>query len=230
MTKNFRISVSVIALGAIVAQGCAGRKVQDTPSPERLFEEAVQAAESGGLFGSRDCYTAERKVEELRRRYPYHSATVEGELVLADCAYAEKRAEEAIGRWEAFLRFHSGHGRQADVWIRLARAYKDLYDDYDRDLGSVKQALHAASTVVRDFPTTEIAQEAAEIRAWAREILAKREYYVARQYRRRGDLLSAKGRLEYLVQAFPETAVATEAQGDLKQIVKRLDFPQLPTP
>lgn len=214
-------------IAAVLLLAACADKVKETPPPERLYNEALAAAQGGGLFGSRDCFAAERKVEELRRLYPYHSATLEGELVIADCAYAEGRTEEAIGRWEAFLRFHPGHRRSVDVWLQLARAYKSQYDDYDRDLGAVKQALHAASTVIREYPASVSASEGADIRGWARELLAKREYYVARHYRRQGELLSAKGRLEGLIQMYPETAVIAAARDDLEKIVKRLNFPAL---
>lgn len=215
----------IVALLLLVA-ACAD-KVKETPPPERLYNEAVAAAQSGGLFGGRDCYEVERKVEQLRQYYPYHSATLDGELLIADCAFAEKRTEEAIGRWESFLRFYPSHRRAVEVWMQLARAYKSQYDDYDRDLGAVKQALNAASTLIRDYPTSVSAGEGTDIHNWAREILAKREYYVARHYRRSGDLLSAKGRLESLIQMYPETTVIAEARSDLEKIVKRLNFPAL---
>ncbi len=219
-----------VLLAMTLTVGCAGRRAVETPSPQDLFSQAQAAAESGGLFGTRDCFTAERKVQELRSRYPYHASTLEGELILADCSMQDGRTNEAIGRWEAFLNLHRGHARSAEVWAKLASAYMALYDDYDRDLGSIHRALNAAQTLLRRYPDSGFTDQAVEVRAQAREAIAKRELYVARFYRREGELLSARQRLQNVINAYPDLPQAVEARKELLAIEKRLNLPTLDEP
>ncbi|RMF19293.1 MAG: outer membrane protein assembly factor BamD [Candidatus Dadabacteria bacterium] len=211
----------------VLATGCASTQRSDAaPSPERLFQEAEEAAQHGGPFGTRDCFTAEQKVTELRERFPYHAATIEGDLIIAECAWNDGRQAEATARWESFVRLYPDHRRAPEVWLRLARAYKEQFDDIDRDLGSAIQALNAANTLIRRFPESDEANEAVEVRKWAREQLAAHELYVARQYIREGSNLAARDRLTELVRLYTGTSAAETAQALLTDIESRLNFPE----
>lgn len=222
---SFRIyGGAVLSLFAVVA--CATmQQGAHAPSPDQLYREAEEAAEHGGPFGTRDCFTAERKVAELRERFPYHAATIEGDLVIAECAWNDGRQAEATARWETFVRLYPDHRRAPEVWLRLARGWQEQFDDIDRDLGSALQALNAANTLIRRFPESNAAGEAVAVRKWARERLAEHELYVARQYFREGSLLSARDRLVALLGLYGNTKTAGMARKLLETVEARLNLP-----
>jgi len=214
----------VLALAAVAA-ACASTPDGPPPSPEELFAAAEREAVSGGLFGGRDCFAAEAKIEELRRRYPYHGATIEGELILAACAYDDGREPEAIGRWEAFVRLYPSHAKVPHVLDRLGDAYMGLYDDYDRDLGPVHQALASSEQIVRNHATSPEVDAALIRRTQARTILATRELYVADFYRKSGHLLSARSRYLRVVDLYGDLDEAAAAREALARVERRLNLP-----
>lgn len=211
-----------LLLTAALLPACSGRKVTEAPPPERLYAAAEAAARSGGLFGTRDCLKAARHLDELRQRYPYHALTAEGELVLARCAREDGRGMEAIGRWEAFLRLHPGHRRSQEVRLEVARTWLDEHDDYDRDPGAASQALRYAGQIIREAPGSDAALAAAEVMQAARLELARRELYIARQYRRQGKLLAAAERYRNVIQLYHDLPPARRAQDELARVEERL--------
>lgn len=216
---------NLLPLVAALTSACASTPNAPAPTPEELFADAQREATSGGPFGSRDCFAAEAKIEELRRRYPYHGATIEGELILAACAYEDGRKPEAIGRWEAFVRLYPSHAKVPHVLDRLGAAYMELYDDYDRDLGPVYQALASAEQVVRNHPESPEVEAALRRRMWARTILATHELYVADFYRKSGHLLSARARYLRVLDLYGDLDTAREARTALAQLEQRLGLP-----
>lgn len=206
----------------LAAAGCGRRKSGDTATPEQLYEEARKAAESGGLFGTRDCIKAGRKMDELRLRHPYHALTAEGELLLAECSLADGRAMEAIGRWQTFLRLHPGHRRTPEVRLAMARAWLGEHDDYDRDVGAAQQALLQASILIREAPASAEAAAVVDVHRDARTILARRELYIARQYRRLGEPLAAVDRYREVLEAYGDLPPAEDARRELTALEARL--------
>lgn len=211
-----------LLVAATASVGCGRRTPVEPPGPETLYAEAKDAAESGGLFGTRDCLKAARRMDELRTRYPYHALTAEGELMLAACALEDGRAMEAIGRWQTFLRLHPGHRRTQEVRLAMARAWLGQHDDYDRDVGAARQALLQASTLIREAPESDEAAAVSEVHRAARTILAERELYVARQYRRGGEPLAAVDRYRDLIAAFGDLPPAETAREELAALERKL--------
>lgn len=218
-------TLTVLVGTLLLFSACATGRGGGADSPQDMRAAAEKAATSGGLFGARDCLGAERRIRELKQRYPYHALSVESDLVLAECALAEGRPSEAIARWQAFLRLNPGHRRAPEARLNIARAYLEMVDDHDRDLGAASQALSAANRLIREHPESEHTDRAVEIRSTARGLLAKRELYVARHYRRRGELLSARARYETVVQRYGDLPLADSARTELARIRDRLDLP-----
>jgi outer membrane protein assembly factor BamD len=213
-----------LAAAALLA-GCGARGPAEPPGPAQLYEDARLAADSGGLFGTRDCIKAGRRMDELRTRYPYHALTAEGELLLAECALSDGRAMEAIGRWQTFLRLHPGHRRTNEVRLAMARAWIGEHDDYDRDTGAAQQALLQSSILIREAPASAEAAAVVEVHREARIVLALREMYVARQYRRLGEPLAAVDRYRVVIEAYGDLPPADDARRELAALEAKLDLP-----
>ncbi len=209
---------------AVLIAGCGRRTTAEPPGPAQLYEEARLAAESGGLFGTRDCIKAGRRMDELRTRYPYHALTAEGELLLAECAMSDGRAMEAIGRWQTFLRLHPGHRRTNEVRLAMAKAWIGEHDDYDRDTGAAQQALLQSSILIREAPGSTEAAAVVEVHREARIVLAQRELYIARQYRRLGEPLAAIDRYRVVLEAYGDLPPAKGARRELAALEAKLNL------
>lgn len=214
-------------VAATLIAGCGSRKSGEPPGPAQLYEEARLAAESGGLFGTRDCIKAGRRMDELRTRYPYHALTAEGELLLAECALSDGRAMEAIGRWQTFLRIHPGHRRTNEVRLAMAKAWIGEHDDYDRDTGAAQQALLQSSILIREAPASAEAAAVVEVHREARLVLAQRELYIARQYRRLGEPLAAVDRYRVVLEAYGDLPPAVDARRELAALEAKLNLKPL---
>jgi outer membrane protein assembly factor BamD len=130
---------------------------------------------------------------------------------LASAYYLDEQYITAASEYTRFLDRYPGHPRAPEAALGVCRAYSALSPISQRDQTFTGQALAVCRNVVTDYPTLEVAQEAAEHANEMRGKLARKIYENGAFYLRRGLNDSAIIYFQDVVNDFPETTYAPQA-------------------
>ncbi|MCB2180424.1 MAG: outer membrane protein assembly factor BamD [Desulfobulbaceae bacterium] len=205
-----------MAAGLLFLPGCSifndikgmfgddSNSVQSTP--ESLAMDALDKFNHGQYS------SALKLFNEIEERFPFSSFSLMADLKSADCHYYLKHYAEAISTYEEFITNHPTNEAIPYVLFQIGMCYYKQIDTIDRDPGSALDAESAFGKLLRLYPQTPYTEEArARIQA-ARDFLANHEMYVASFYLKTDKLKQCTGRLEYLLDNYPDTSVAPEAE------------------
>ena len=213
LRKNLWILLFAVALG-----GCAGFTDKDETegwSQQRLFNEATAELDAGNYE------LAIKYYEILESRYPFGKYAHQSQLNLAYAYYRFAEPESAIAAADRFVKLHPRHPAAAyALYLKgLANFNRSLgfldrflpTDTSQRDPGAALDSYKDFAEVVRQFPNSEYAEDAARRMLYLRNNLARYEVHVARYYMKRGAFLAAANRAEYVVQNFQRTPAVRDA-------------------
>lgn len=171
----------------------------------------LSAAES--LTEGKSLLERERWTEA--RRYLTHAYEVEPNsatgrealLLVADAYYEEGGTQNAIqaeAKYRDFLnRFPTSEAADY-AQFQIGKAISRRLERPDRDQTATHEALAAFRDLIRLYPDSEYVDEAEERIAELRQRLAEHEFRVAFFYFRYGLPAATAGRLEYLLEHYPE--------------------------
>jgi len=164
-------------------------------------------------------YTSALKIfREIQERFPFSSYSLMAELKAADCHYHLGHYSEAISAYEDFAKNHPTNEAIPYIYFQIGMCHFNKMDTIDRDPGSATDAEAAFNKLIRLYPASPYTEEAkAKIKA-ARDFLASHEIYVARFYMKTEKMEQSMARLQYVLDNYPDTSVAPEAQELLAQL------------
>lgn len=216
-----RSELSIVSLLFVVIflTGCTffGEKEDKTRdwTAERLYNEAKSQMQNGNFETAIDYY------EKLDSRYPFGVYSQQAQL---DVAYAYYKYDEpalAIAAAERFIKLHPRHPAvdyayylKGLVHFTQGQGLLDRFITRDRsrrDPGAARQAFDAFSELVRRFPDSRYAEDAAQRMLYLKNTLAQHELHVANYYMRRGAYVAAANRARYVVENYQRTPAVPEA-------------------
>lgn len=193
-------------------QGCSGKPVNEE-DPAELFQDAEEDVKASQYD------SAINKFRVLKNKFPYSKYSIEAKLRIADVYFLQEYFAEAAQSYEAFRDLHPKHEKVPYAMFRVGKSYySDLPGEIARDLSSGYRAIDAFNEFLKRYPDAPEAEEARKSVAEIKRILAEKELYIARFYLRQDLFKSAKGRLEKILEMFPDTAPAKEARERLDQM------------
>ena len=96
--------------------------------------------------------------------------------------------------------------------FQIGNCHYQRIDTIDRDPAGAFDAVQAFSRLLRAYPVSPYTEEArAKIKA-AKTFLANHEMYVADFYLRKEEYKQAEGRLQYILDNYPDTAIAPQVK------------------
>jgi len=219
MTSAAKSGHLLIALLAVLLlAGCAGFDEKDETegwSQQKLFTEATDEMQSGNYEKAIKYY------EILESRYPYGKYAHQAQLNVAYAYYRFSEPEAALAAADRFIRLHPGHPATAYAYylrglINFTRSlgFLDRFlptDTAQRDPGAALDSYKDFAEVVRKFPNSEYAPDAAQRMLYLRNNLARYEVRVAQYYMKRGAYVAAANRAEYVVQNYQRTPSVRDA-------------------
>ena len=195
--------------------GCSGKEV-DESNPAALFKEAEEEAKSDRYQMAID------KFRIVKNKFPYSKESIEAQLRIADIYFMQESYPEAAASYETFRDLHPKHEKTPYAMFRIAKSYfSDLPGTVARDLTTATKALEAYNDFVKRFPGAPEVADAQKDVGEIRKTLAEKELYIAEFYLKRSHPESAQPRLKKIVEMYPETAAAKEAQNKLGTISGR---------
>lgn len=209
MAKLRTLAATILAGGALAA--CAGGSGED----ERFayVEQPVETlyAEGAEQLERRRYDEAIAYFEEVERQHPYSAWARRAMLMTAYAQYRTNAYEDAIAQIDRFLAIHPGNKDAAYAYYLKATNYYERIRDVGRDQDMTKQALASLEDVVRRYPDTAYARDAALKLDLARDHLAGKEMAVGRYYLKRGQHVAALGRFDSVLKNYQTTSQVPEA-------------------
>jgi outer membrane protein assembly factor BamD len=225
-----------ILLISLLLAGCSAFTDKDETigwSQQKLFTEATAEMNAGNYERAIKYY------EILESRYPFGKYAHQSQINLAYAYYRFQEPESAIAAADRFIKLHPNHPAAAyAIYLKgLANFNRSLgfldrfvpTDTAQRDPGAALDSYQDFAEVVRKYPDSEYAEDAARRMLYLRNNLARYEVRVARYYMKRGAFLAAANRAEYVVQNYQRTPALREALELMIEAYDRLGMEQLKT-
>jgi len=201
---------------SLALAGCSSTKdeVPDSP-PAEIYATAQQKLQDGNFKA------AITQLEALDNRYPFgpYSQQVQLDLIYAYYKNADLGlAQAAIDR---FIRLNPTH--QNIDYVLYMRGLTDMalddsalqgffgVDRSDRDPQHAHAAFNDFSKLVRDYPNSQYAPDAAKRMLFLKDRLAKFELAVAQFYTKRGAWVAVVNRADGMLRDYPDTQATREA-------------------
>lgn len=226
------ISLSALALAAVLITGCAGSQSRDQSMEltEQELYQSIQQALDNGRYSA-----AVTQLETLESRFPFGEYAEQAQLELI-YGYHE------IGNWEAaraaasrFIRLNPDHP-QVDYayYMRGLAAWEsgrfslegfELIDISRRDLGATRDAYVDFGEVVRRFPESTYAPDARQRIIYLRNVLARHELQIGDFYLRKEAWVAAVNRGRWVLEHYPRTPASADALAMMVEGYMALNMP-----
>lgn len=214
-SRNFIFFLSALLL--FTQPGCSAYnsvKSMFGGGEETVVEESPDsmAAEALDKFNHGKYTTSLKLFGNIQERFPFSRYSLMAKLKSADCHYYLKQYTEAIAVYEEFAGTHPTNEAIPYVLFQIGMCYYDQIDTIDRDPGSALNSESSFSKLVRLYQQSPYTPEARARILAARDFLANHEMYVATFYIKTNKTEQSISRLEYLLDNYPDTTVAPEAE------------------
>lgn len=219
---------------SITLAGCAffGKDKDDDPARnftvERLYAEAKRAMETANYTRAVELY------EFLETRFPFGVYGQQSLLDLAYVYYKINNHEASLSATDRFIRLYpqNPHVDYAYYLRGLVNFNRDKSftdrilptDSTQRDVSSAYAAFQNFSELLRKYPDTHYAEDAAKRMVYLRNVLAQNEIHVAQYYMRRNAFIAAANRARYVIENYPKTPAVPEALAIMARAYKALEM------
>ena len=184
-------------------------------SAEKLYREAKKRMERGEYDTAVDYF------ETLESRYPFGDFTRQAQLDIAYAYLKQDEFDNAIASADQFIKLHPQHEAVAYAYYlkglsHFSRGQSMMERLFPRDLAKVDQTWLQSSyadfdTLVRRYPESQYSEDARQRMIYLRNQMGRHELITARYYYKRGAMVAAINRCEYLLEHFGQTPSAPKA-------------------
>jgi outer membrane protein assembly factor BamD len=167
------LAAAILSLGAAA---CASANPYAGMTPEQLHVLAQQEFDRGEFD---DAILA---LDRLLLVYPDYARVAEARYLMARSYYEDEQYLLASDEYLRFLERHAGHLLAAEAAIGVCRSYVALSPIPARDQNYTRQAFNVCRDVAREYTTSEVATEAAQLAQQMRSKLAEKEFETGQHY------------------------------------------------
>ena len=206
----FGIFVVLFALGA-----CSNKKVKnpiasvDSKQPDKiLFDRAMDAMKTGKYD------VARLTLQTLINTYPDSEYVARAKLAVGDSWYAEGGSAamtQAENEYKDFITFFPNMLEAAEAQLKIANIHYREMEKPDRDFTHAMRAEEEYRNLITQFPDSKLVPEAKERLLEVQEVLAEREFRIARFYFMRESYPAAIARFQSLIDTYPLYSGADDA-------------------
>lgn len=231
MNSRTRILILTMATLMLALTGCGNKPREQLGTPEKLYELAKRASDSG------DYRTAVTYYEQLEARFPFSNSARQGQLDLMYAYYKSRQPESAIDQADQFIRENPAHPRVDYAYyikglVQFERNPNFLERWFNADLTQrppidARKSFQAFQTLVQRFPDSEYAADARQRMIFLRNRLANYEVYVANYYLKRGAYVGALNRAKYAIENYDGAPQIKGALQIMSESYRQLDMPEL---
>lgn len=228
-----RLSALLVILAATLLSACASQRALEEArhDPAKLYQLGREALDAGHY------QTAIDRFQDLSARFPFGEHAQQAQLDTAYAYYRFNEPDSAIATAEQFIKTYPRHPDIDYAYYLRGLAnfgqtnnFLDDVLDADpakRDPRSALDSFRFFSELVRRFPDSRYAADAAQRMIHLKNYLARHELHVADHYMRRGAYVAAANRARYVIENYPQTTSAPAAIDILSQAYERLGLDDL---
>ena len=210
-----KLVLAFLLAASLVMAGCHHAKVQNpianigSKQPDKvLFDRAMVSMKKAR-------YTEARTLlDMLIQTYPDSEYVARAKLALGDAWYAEGGTaglQEAEVQYKDFITFFPNMPEAAEAQFKVANIHYKQMEKPDRDFTQAMRAADEYKTMITQFPDSKLVPEAKQRLREVQEILADRQWRIARFYYLRNNFAASQARLTSLVESYPLYSGADEA-------------------
>ena len=193
---------------------------------EESFEDADKTAaalyeEAKSALAQEDYETAIQKLESLEARFPFGKYAQQAQLDMAYAYFKFEEPESSISSANRFIKLYPRHPH-ADYAYYLKGLVKfnqgqsmfdglTSQDPAQRDPEAASRSFQYFSELIRRYPNSKYAPDAAERMVYLRNNLARHELYAAKHYMKREAYLAAANRAKFIIETYQTTPSTPEA-------------------
>ena len=176
------------------------------------YSEGLEALEQG------DVLFAARKFNEVEILYPQSDLAPKSALMAAYSYYIQDYYEDCIMELDRFLKIYPKNKNLDYAYYMLGVAYYEQIVDEKKDLFSILKAKDYFEYLIKKYPNTEYAFDAAFKIELINDTLAAKELYIGRYYVDKKKWIPAINRFKNVVNNYDTTIYVEEALFRLVEI------------
>ena len=206
---NFILFLLIIT----VLTSCSEKQEKVSLIKEDNLEMQMIEAYNEGLkeFNSGDIFFAAKKFNEVELLYPQSIWASRSTLMAAYSYYSQLYFTDAIIELERFLDKYKNHPNTDYAYYLLAICHYNQIVDEKKDLGEIIKAKQYFTLLIKEYPSTDFAEDAKFKLELVEEILASKELYLANYYLDREKWIPAMNRYKKIVNEYNTTIFIEEA-------------------
>lgn len=163
------------------------------------------------MYEEEDWDDAVEALELFVSRYPVHDRLGDARWMLAHALQENEEYLQAAAEFDRFVGTFPQDPRVPEAALEVCRSYAALAPIPPRDQRYTRQARDRCQLVARDFPGTEVEEQALAVRDEMMDRLAEKDFRAGEQYQRFGAHDSALIYFEEVLDRFPDSRWAPKA-------------------
>lgn len=203
--RRLWISALWAVLLAFGAGGCASTPGYAGLTSDEIFERAT------GYLEAEEWDNAIQGFETLLFGNPTFERAPEARLHLAEAFFGKEQYLSAASEYERVITRYPSHELAPEAALGVCRSHVQLSPIVQRDQQYTRQALRSCASVAEEFPGSEAARRATELRDDMLSKLAEKDYQRGAYYFDREFYDSALVFLQDVLERYPNTPAAPKA-------------------
>lgn len=171
----------------------------------------------------KDYEEAVKDFKKLKEHYPYSKYAILAELKLGDAYFYNKQYSEASIAYEEFVRLHPRNEVIPYVLYQIGMSHFLTFSSVDRDPEETSLSMQAFQKVVENFPNSTYAKKSEKQLLECKKRLVAHEMNVARYYYSKDEYLAARGRMEAVVQKYPQAIADLEYGKEMQKMMAKCE-------
>ena len=214
------IKLSKFLLILFLLQSCGTEKkevslIQEIDQEKEMvltYREGLEYLEKG------DTFYAAKKFLEAELLFPQSDWAPKSALMASYSYYLQDYYSEALFNLERFLNTYQADKRVGYAHYLMAMCYYELIVDEKKDLSSLTNAKEKFQFIVKNFSTTDFAEDSKYKIDLINDILASKEMYIGRHYLKKKKWIAAINRFKVVTKEYDTTIYVEEAIHRLVEI------------
>ena len=211
----------------IFFSSCTKSNIKKSVINEKSLNTQVLEAYKEGMESLKqgDVLFAAKKFNEVEILYPQSQWAPKSSIMAAYAYYSEDYYDDAISELDRLIRVYPKFKHMDYVYYLLGISHYEQIVDEKKDLQSLVNAKKNFDYLIKNYPTSEYALDAAFKNDLIDDILAAKQMYIGRYYFERKKWIAAINRFRVVVDEYDTTIYTEEALHRLVEIYYIIGLP-----